>query len=499
MADDVTESDRSDPSGDHRGYLAVRAVAAGAIGLLLQFGVLSVAGSLGLFTLDSLARLGGPVLGAVVFVGAGLAVWPTLFGAFARRIDRGPLVAGLAFGLVLWPLFTLLFAPAGAATADLALYALFGLAAHALYGFGIGVVFALLGPTPDTARAALAQLFASTGEESTSGPTAGSADAGTDSPDPSTRAAAATASADAAEGTTSRSRSRSGGRPSPSPNGSTTTGTTDTAPPGTASTSGSGGATAPDTDAEPEPPTAPAAADADADADTDTDTEPEPTALGGSDAESAVSGPPVPGDGIVRPEDLPPLLDFEQALSRIRPHLDSGAAAEQFALIEDEYERLKGRGAEGRHPIVSDMANHLAGLRERLPRDSPARKWVDSMDNRVSMYLRSGHRPSDTLHLVGVQLLDGNGDPAEVTDLREKAARIRATVVNGGERSGAVAIVTFRHENGVLLRSVDLSMGYVGAGERKTLDTTVYVPSIASSFEVRAAAPEDGRQFLPEL
>jgi hypothetical protein len=497
MADDVTESGPSDPSGDHRGYRAVRAVAAGAIGLLLQFGVLSVAGSLGLFTLDSLARLGGPVLGAVVFVGAGLAVWPILFGAFARRIDRGPLVAGLAFGLVLWPLFTLLFAPAGAATADLALYALFGLAAHALYGFGIGVVFALLGPTPDTARAALAQLFATSDEDSTSRSRTGSADAGNDAPDPSTRAAAATAGADAAEGTTSRDRSR-GRRPDPSPNGSTTAGTTDTGPPGTASTSGSGGATAADTDVEPEPPTT-TTAEPDTDADTDMDVEPEPTAVADSDAESAVSEPPVPADGIVRPEDLPPLLDFEQALSRIRPHLDGGAATEQFALIEREYERLKGRGAEGRHPIVSDMANHLAGLRERLPRDSPARKWVDSMDNRVSMYLRSGHRPSDTLHLVGVQLLDENGDPTEVTELRERAARIRATVVNGGERSGAVAIVTFRHENGVLLRSVDLSMGYIGAGERKTLDTTVYVPSIASSFEVRAAAPEDGRQFLPEL
>jgi hypothetical protein len=496
MADDVTESSRNDRSGDYRGYRAVRAVAAGAIGLLLQFGVLSVAGSLGLFTLDSLARLGGPVIGAVVFVGAGLAVWPTLFSAFARRIDRGPLVAGLAFGLVLWPLFTLLFAPAGAATADLALYALFGLAAHALYGFGIGVVFALLGPTPDTARAALAQLFASSEEESTSRSTTDPADAGGDSPDPSARAAAATAGADAAEGASGPSRNR--GRPDPSPNGSATAGTTDTAPPGTASTSGSGGATAADTDAEPEPPTTPAT-EADTGTDTDTSGEPEPTTVSDTDAEPAVSEPPVPADGVVRPEDLPPLLDFEQALSRIRPHLDGGAAAEQFALIEEEYERLKGRGAEGRHPIVSDMANHLAGLRERLPRDSPARKWVDSMDNRVSMYLRSGHRPSDTLHLVGVQLLDENGDPAEVTDLRERAARIRATVVNGGERSGAVAIVTFRHENGVLLRSVDLSMGYVGAGERKTLDTTVYVPSIAASFEVRAAAPEDGRQFLPEL
>lgn len=477
MVDDPPESDGV---SDNRGYRTVRAVAAGAVGLLLQFGVLSVAQSVGLFGPDVLGRLAAPVGGGTVagvagFVAGGLVVWPALFGPFARRLDRGPLVGGLAFGLLLWPAFTVLFAPAGASGADLALYSLFGLAAHVLYGFGIGVVVALLGPTPDTARRALGQLFA-TPSASASASTSGAEPGGTtdEGPsDPGARAAAATAGADAASTTAD-----------------TGVETTTSAPPGTADTSGTGGTASPQGTAE-----AASANTADEPATETAPPQPEPA----EEAEGATEAAPVPGDGIVRPEDLPPLLDFEQALDRVRPHVDSGPAADQFELIEREYERLKKRGAEGRHPIVSDIANHLSGLRERLPPDSPARRWVDSMDNRVSMYLRSGYRPSDTLHLVGVELLGPDGEPAEVTELREQAARIRATVVNGGERSGAVAIVTFRHENGVLLRSVDLSMGYVGAGERKTLDTTVYVPSIASSFEVRAAAPEDGRQFLPEL
>ncbi len=497
------EPPESDLTGDHGGYRAVRAVAAGAVGLLLQFGVLSVAQSIGLFGPDVLGRLaspvgGGTVAGATVFVAAGLVVWPAVFAPFARRLDRGPLVGGLAFGLLLWPVFTVLFAPTGASGADLALYALFGLVAHALYGFGIGVVVALLGPDPDTARRALGQLFAAPSSPASPSGTEPTGMTDDGASDPGARAAAATAGADAASTTADTSTETTTGADTASTTADTSTERTTSAPPGTAGTSGTGGTAAPQGTTEPAAEATTEAANtntADGSAADTAPSEPEPA----GEVEDATEAAPVPGDGIVRPEDLPPLLDFEQALDRIRPHVESGAAADQFELIEHEYERLKRRGAEGRHPIVSDIANHLSGLRERLPRDSPARRWVDSMDNRVSMYLRSGYRPSDTLHLVGVELLGPDGEPTDVTELREQAARIRATVVNGGERSGAVAIVTFRHENGVLLRSVDLSMGYVGAGERKTLDTTVYVPSIASSFEVRAAAPEDGRQFLPEL
>lgn len=73
------------------------------------------------------------------------------------------------------------------------------------------------------------------------------------------------------------------------------------------------------------------------------------------------------------------------------------------------------------------------------------------------------------------------------------------TVLNQGDRSGAVVRVSFYNDDDILLRSDDLSMGYMDPGERKQLSTKVYVPSIADHYEATVLNPSEDQRFIEGL
>lgn len=197
--------------------------------------------------------------------------------------------------------------------------------------------------------------------------------------------------------------------------------------------------------------------------------------------------------------DLPPLLRFDQAIDRIESALPEDEEYPQFEAFKREYEQLK-RSPSNRQTLVSDLRADLNGLAERLPdEDGSVERWLDSMGNRMFTYLKSGRSPSLTLDLVDVTLRDDDGDPAELESLRESLATCSVTVLNQGDRSGAVIRVSFYNDEDVLLRSDDLSMGYMDPGERKQLSTKVYVPSIADHYEATVLDPSEGQRFIEGL
>ncbi len=195
-------------------------------------------------------------------------------------------------------------------------------------------------------------------------------------------------------------------------------------------------------------------------------------------------------------EDLPPLLRFDQAIERIDAELDDDYP--QFDAFEREYEQMK-RSPANRQTLVSDLRADLAGLYERLPdEDGTVERWLDSMEGRMDTYLKAGRTPSLTLNLVDVTLAQ-DGEPAAVESLRESLATATVTVLNQGDRSGAVVRVSFYNDDDILLRSDDLSMGYMDPGERKQLSTKVYVPSIADHYEATVLNPSEDQRFIEGL
>jgi hypothetical protein len=186
-------------------------------------------------------------------------------------------------------------------------------------------------------------------------------------------------------------------------------------------------------------------------------------------------------------------LQFERALYRLKQSVPG--EPEEVRALEHAYERLKRTPPEGRPSVASDVGDHLTGLRDRVPADGDAERWLDSMENRVRQYLATRRNTSDALSLSGVQLLV-DGEERAVEEMRTETATVRATVTNRGEESGADVRVDFRGEDDVLLRSATLSAGRVPAGGRTTLETSVYVPSIATAYEARAVDPREGQRFL---
>lgn len=247
-----------------------------------------------------------------------------------------------------------------------------------------------------------------------------------------------------------------------------------------------------------------AAANATTEAATTTETTADDPAVDGTDTGVADTEGTTVIPGLDEHEQgVPPLLRFDQALSRIEAELD-GRQIEQFEAMKREYRELvAGDGTP--HSRVSDLKSHATALRDSLPPEEGITRWIDSIDTRLDQYLET-HDTSDTLHLTGVTFFE-DGDPVDsIEELREELATVRVTVVNQGSRSGAVVKLEFRRADpadpegtGILLRSDELSMGYIDPGERKSLETRVYVPSIAEWYEATALDPAEGQVFLSDV
>ncbi|MFQ3320094.1 MAG: hypothetical protein ACI80F_002170 [Natronomonas sp.] len=129
----------------------------GAVGVASMTVVLLVAASLGGFEMSSLAmvvELTGigqlapthtVALGYLLFLAGGMVTWPLLFASIGRYLPGETNARqGAFFGFILWSGFVLAFYT-GYTGAELAVYVVFTLIAHLVYGFCLGAVIEYLG------------------------------------------------------------------------------------------------------------------------------------------------------------------------------------------------------------------------------------------------------------------------------------------------------------------------------------------------------------------
>jgi len=122
-------------------------VGTAAMSVVLTILELEVRYGLGVF--DAIARFvrvpGDPVLGFAIYVLVGTFGWPLLFCSLERYVplELDPAVAGALLGIVLWLAFAII-GRGDLGGVVLVVYLAATLAAHLVYGFSMGAVYAEL-------------------------------------------------------------------------------------------------------------------------------------------------------------------------------------------------------------------------------------------------------------------------------------------------------------------------------------------------------------------
>lgn len=186
---------------------------------------------------------------------------------------------------------------------------------------------------------------------------------------------------------------------------------------------------------------------------------------------------------------------MDETIDRLAETAPASARAD-VQQLRREYEILKSKDAGGRESAVDDMSNTVLHIREILDDDAEAARLARSVEAQLDEYRRTRRQVSETLHLSGTSFeVDGKRvDPAAAAG---KTVDVSATVVNQGETSGAVVRLVFYYGE-VAVRSTTLPMGRIEAGERKRLETSVYVPSPTTGHTVTVVDPAEDRSFLSD-
>ncbi len=214
---------------------------------------------------------------------------------------------------------------------------------------------------------------------------------------------------------------------------------------------------------------------------------------------------------MARERDLPPLVDFGDAVDNIERAVDADAddgddrtdalgdpntgvdVADHVASLREDLDRLEDRGDEqGREGVLDDIDDTVLSLREALDEDSEADRYAEGIQNRIQQYRTNREAGSGTLTLSSAGL-ERNGTAVDVSSQRGEAVALRGTLTNGGADADAVVVLTFYGEDGRVRRTVESYQHDVGADEQRDLDATVYVPDGAAYYAVRAVDADDGR------
>ncbi|MDY6819037.1 MAG: hypothetical protein SVG88_10290 [Halobacteriales archaeon] len=188
---------------------------------------------------------------------------------------------------------------------------------------------------------------------------------------------------------------------------------------------------------------------------------------------------------------VPPLINFDDELAELEEYFDD-EPPRQYRTFRDEYERLK-TTRRNRESIVSSLRSSLNSLSVLVDGDEEAEAIVEDIGDRLFQYIKA--EPVDYIEISDVGFfLDGQQYP--IPDLQSEKVRIKATINNTGEKSNVVVVLRFLSKDGVQVRETSLPVGTVEPNGVKQLNTRVYVPSIATSYEILATIPETPRAFL---
>ena len=175
---------------------------------------------------------------------------------------------------------------------------------------------------------------------------------------------------------------------------------------------------------------------------------------------------------------LPKQINFDEELRELREHFD-GEVPDQMNSFLTEYEKLKS-ASQNRKVIAGSLRAALNPI-SALVTDEETEEMVDEMGDRLFAYIKAD--PVDNI-VVTEHAFYEDGAVTPVADLQGEQARIKATVHNQGDSAKAEVAVRFKNASGVPVKTAYLPVGEVVTEARKELNTSVYVPSLATEADV---------------
>lgn len=184
------------------------------------------------------------------------------------------------------------------------------------------------------------------------------------------------------------------------------------------------------------------------------------------------------------------MIAFGDALDRIEAATEDAATLECLAEVRHLLDRVAEREPGRRESLLNDLDNVVDALRTHAEGDADF--WAETVQNRVANYRRTRREASDTLHL-GSARLSVDGEPVAAAAHPGAEARLRGTLVNGGEPGDAIVQLAFYDEAGVATWTVESREFELGAGERRDLDLRVWIPEDAATYAAAVLDATDPR------
>jgi hypothetical protein len=191
---------------------------------------------------------------------------------------------------------------------------------------------------------------------------------------------------------------------------------------------------------------------------------------------------------------IPIVLNFQDELDTVSEYFgdDEPPALETF---KQDYRRLRKAGRANRDNIVSDLKTTMNPILTQLESDEDATEALEAaeaIDEALFTYV--DREPSELLVIESASLfVDGRQVPA--AQAQGSTARIKAKVRNQGDKTNAKVRLQFLGQDGVGLTDSYLSLGPIGEGQTKELNTSVYVPSLAQGYDIQAVEASEQEEF----
>lgn len=191
---------------------------------------------------------------------------------------------------------------------------------------------------------------------------------------------------------------------------------------------------------------------------------------------------------------IPIVLNFQEELNTVSEYFgdDEPPALEEF---KKGYRRLRKSGRANRDNIVSDLKTTMNPILTQLESDDDATEALEAaeaIDENLFTYV--DREPSELLTIESADLfVDGQAVPA--VEAQGSTARIKARVRNQGDKTNSKVRLQFLGKDGVRLTDSYLSLGPVGEGQVKELNTSVYVPSLAHGYDIQAVEADEREEF----
>jgi hypothetical protein len=218
----------------------------------------------------------------------------------------------------------------------------------------------------------------------------------------------------------------------------------------------------------------------------------------GSNSDSA-SDPPeeaAPPAEETRPpnQPIPIILNFQAELDTVSEYFgdDPPPALEDF---KRDYRRLRAAGRANRDNIASDLKATMNPILTQLEAADDAEEALaaaEAIDEALFVYV--DREPSELLVIESADLFV-DGQKVSAREAQESTARIKARVRNQGDETNAKVRLQFLGSDGVRLTDSYLSLGPIGEGTVKELNTSVYVPSLAHGYDVQAVEASEREEF----